>query len=118
MKIKMLTTKCGPVSSENWNEGQVRNVCVEEARYRIEVEHTAKALEPYPTDVEKTVVAPAEKATITAPERAVIKPTETAKVVVAPEPIKAPVAPPAVPAGKSNSVASAKAATWGTSGVK
>lgn len=118
MKIKMLTTKCGPISSENWAEGQVRNVCVEEARYRIEVEHTAKALEPYPSDAEKAVVAPAEKAVITAPERAVVRPTELAKVAVPPEPVKVPVAPPAVPAGKSNSVASTKAATWGTPGVK
>lgn len=110
MKIKMLTTKCGPISSENWNEGQKRNVCDEEGEYWIK--------QGIAVLIEKSVVEPAEVAIITAPERAVIKPTETAKVAVAPEPVKAPVAPPAVPAGKSNSVASAKAATWGTPEVK
>jgi len=110
MKIKMLTTKCGPVSSENWVEGQKRTVCDEEGEYWIKM--------GVATLIEKSVVAPAEKAVITAPERAVIKPTETAKAAVAPEVVKAPVAPPAVPAGKSQSVASAKATTWGTPEVK
>lgn len=117
MKIKMLTTKCGPVSSENWAEGQTRDVCVEEARYWHE-RGICELLEPFPSGVEKAVIAPAEKATISAPERAVIKPTETARVAVVPEPVKVPVAPPTVLAGKSNSVASAKAAIWGTPGVK
>lgn len=117
MKIKMLTTKCGPVSSENWAEGQKRNVCVDEARYWEKL-GVCVVLEPYPSDVEKAVVAPAEKADISAPERAVIKSTETAKVMISPEPVKAPVAPPAIPASKSASVASAKAATWGTPEVK
>lgn len=110
MKIKMLTTKCGPVSSENWVEGQKRNVCDEEGEYWIK--------QGIAVLIEKSVVAPAEKAVISAPERAVVKPTETAKVIVAPEVVKAPVTPLAVPAGKSNSVASAKAATWGTPEAK
>lgn len=110
MKIKMLTTKCGPVSSENWVEGQKRNVCDEEGDYWIKM--------GIATLIEKSIVSPAEKAVITAPERAVVKPTETAKAMAPSEPVKAPVAPPAVPAGKSASVASAKAATWGTPEVK
>ena len=105
MKIKMLTTKSGPVVAENWTAGEEREVCVEEARYW----HAAKVcnpLEPYPGEAGKAVSA--------APERAVIKPTETAKAVVTPELVKVPVAAPA----KSTTVASVKAATWGTPEVK
>lgn len=117
MKIKMLTTKCGPNSSENWAEGQKRDVSVEEAQYWHKL-GICDLLEPFPSEVQKAVVAPVEVAVVSAPEKAVIKPTETAKVVVSPEAAKAPVVPPAVPAGKSNSVASAKAATWGTPEAK
>ena len=109
MKIKMNTTSSTPDVTLNFVKNQIRDVTVEEARYWHNL-GVCTLLEPYPGE--------AEKAVITAPEKSVIKPPETAKVAVAPEPVKAPVAPPAVPAGKSQSVASAKAATWGTPETK
>lgn len=105
MKIKMKTTSCGPDPTFNFNKGQVRDVTVEEARYW----HSAgvcELIDLYPAD--------AEKAVLKAPEKAVVKPAETAKAVVTPEPTKLPVAQPA----SSTTVASAKAATWGTPEVK
>ena len=105
MKIKMNTSKCGPIVSENWTESEVREVCADEARYWHKA-GVCTLLEPYPGE--------AEKAVVTAPERAVVKPTETAKATVTPEVVKAPVAPPVRPV----TVASATAATWGTPEVK
>jgi hypothetical protein len=106
MKIKMLTTKCGPISSENWVEGQKRTVCDDEGEYWIK--------QGIAVLIEKSVVKPAEKAVISVPERAVVKPTETAKGAVPLEAVKAPVAALVKPV----TVASAKAATWGTPEVK
>lgn len=88
MKIKMLTTKCGPNPEENWKEGQVRNVCVDEARYWHEM-GVCTLLEPYPAP-EKAVVAPAQKAVVMPPETA-------GKGKTASAPVQAPVAPPASP---------------------
>lgn len=107
MKIKMLTTKCGPISTENWAEGQKRNVCDEEGEYWIKMGVAVL--------IEKSVVKPAEKAVIIAPERAVVKPAETAKVTPSIEPAKPPVK---APVASENTVASAKAQTWGTPEVK
>jgi hypothetical protein len=108
MKIKMLTIKCGPETSENWDEGQVREVCDEEGAYWKKF----RVAEDYPkamvTVPEKAVTGPAEKAVVAPQEKA-------AKGVVAPPAVKAPEAPPASP---SNVNSSAKAATWGTPEVK
>lgn len=104
MKIKMLTTSCGPDPKYNFNEGQKRNVTPEEARYWHEKGY-CELLEPYPSEVEKAVIDPAEKAVVAAPEKAVIKPPETVAVKVSPEPVKAAATAPVKPA---------KAAAWGT----
>lgn len=106
MKIKMLKTRSGPDSENNFNEGQKREVCEEEARYWKNLGY-CELLEPYPSESQKAVVAP--------PEKAVVKPTETAQIKVSPEPVKAPVKPPAA---SGNAVASAKAVTWGSPEVK
>lgn len=105
MKIKMKTTSCTPDPKLNFVKNQEREVTPEEARYWHNL-GICDLLEPYPSG--------AEKAVISAPERAVVKPTETAKVAVSHEPAKPPVAAPVKPTG----VASAKAATWGTPEVK
>jgi len=90
MKIKMLTTKCGPVTSENWKEGQVRTVCDEEGEYWIKM--------GVATFIEASVVAPPEVAIVKAPEKAVVTPPETAaKGKVTSPVVKPPVAPPALP---------------------
>ena len=103
MKIKMLTTKCGPIVSENWSEGQVFNVSVEEARAYVEA-HLATALEPF------------EVATISAPQNAVVAPVEAAVQVKGQvAALKAPVAPPAAPEVQINLQAPA---AWGKGGVK
>lgn len=100
MKIKMLTTKCGPISSENWVEGQKRNVSVEEARYWEKI-GVCSVLEPYPAP-ETAVVKPVEKA--------VVKPAETATA----HKTATQVSTPATTTG----VASTKPAAWGTPEVK
>lgn len=69
MKIKMLTTSCGPDPNFNFTEGQVRDVSVEEARYWDRA-GVCTLLEPYPANAEKAVVAPVEKAVVTPPETA------------------------------------------------
>lgn len=108
MKIKMLTTNCGPDPTRNWNEGQVREVCEEEGTYWIKLNVAI----PYGT----AVVKPPEKAVTSPAEKAVVAPQEKAgKGVVTPSAAKAPEAPPASP---DNVNSSAKAATWGTPEVK
>lgn len=120
MKIKMLTTSAGPDPKANWCEGDTRDVCVEEARYWY-TRGVCKIVEPFPEDIEKAIGITPEKAVVKPPETAVTVPSMIAKVAVTDPVVKPPVkAPdvPAVPAGKSNSVVSAKAATWGTPEVK
>ena len=103
MKIKMLTTKCGPIVSENWSEGQVFNVSVEEARAYVDA-HLATPLEPF------------EVATVAAPQNASVAPVEAAmQVKVQPIAPKPPVAPPASPEVQINLQAPA---AWGKGGVK
>lgn len=94
MKIEMLTTKCGPNPSENWVEGQKRNVCDDEGNYWIK-QGVAKSLET-------SVIKPSEKAVVTSSEKAVIKPPEVANVTPTFNTVQK----------------SAKAATWGTQEVK
>lgn len=105
MRIRMNTTKCGPNVNENWNEGEIKDVSVEEARAYV-TSHLATALEPF----EVAVVQPPEKAVITSPEKAVSGPAEIAgqgKGPVAAQkssvgqpasPVAAPGAPVAAPA--------------------
>jgi hypothetical protein len=64
---------------------------------------------------EHAVVGPSEKAVVQPPQKAVVKPSETAKGITGTEPVKPPVA---APASSGNTVASNKAATWGTPEVK
>lgn len=85
MKIKMLTTKCGPDPTENWLTGDERDVSVEEARY-WHAANVCTPLEPYPADAQKAVVSP--------PQKAVAASHETAKVIVG----RQAVAPPAASA--------------------
>lgn len=114
MKIRMNTTKCGPITSENWNEGQIFNVSVAEARAYVE-NHLATALEPF----EMAAVQPTEAAVSKAPEKAVLTAPEIAgkgnagEVAFVP-----PVAAPASPVVASAPVGNlTKPPTWGT-GVK
>lgn len=69
MKIKMLTTASGADPQFNFSEGEVRDVTVEEARYWDKA-GVCTLLEPYPSDAEKTVVAPTQKAVVMPPETA------------------------------------------------
>lgn len=119
MKIKMLTTKSGPIANENWHEGQIRTVCDDEGEYWIKF--------GVASIIEKSVIAPVEKATIAPTQKAVVAPSEVSEKGKAkgdaPNP---PVAPPArsgnaigaTPASSSAAVSSAKAQTWGTQEVK
>lgn len=88
MKIKMLTTSCGPDPNFNFTEGQVCDVTVDEARYWHEA-GVCTLLEPYPAEAEKAVVAPVQKA--------IVAPPETAKGKVSPAAEKASATPPASP---------------------
>jgi hypothetical protein len=113
MKIKMLTTSCGPDPKFNFNEGQKRNVSVEEARYWFEM-GVCELLEPWP--VEKAVVAAPEKAVVIPAEKAVISPPETAaKGKGKATTFGAPVAPPASPVA-TKSIADVP--EWGKPEVK
>ena len=82
MKIKMLTTKCGPVATENWHEGQVREVSDAEAKLQVKLGH-AIALGSY----EKATIKPSEKAVVIPVETAIVVPPE---VAVVPEPVVEP----------------------------
>lgn len=89
MKIKMYTTKCGPVVSENWNEGQILDMSAEEVRAHVESGRGIN-LDPFPVM--------AEKAISTAPEKAVLNTPEFAGQGKAQAAAKSPaVAPPASP---------------------
>ena len=108
MKIKMLTTKSGPIANENWHEGQIRTVCDDEGEYWIKL--------GVASIIEKSVVAPVEKATIAPTQKAVVAPSEVSEKGKAKgDASKQPVTPPAL---SSNTVPSAKAQTWGTPEVK
>lgn len=80
MKIEMTTTASGPDPNLNWNKGQVRDVCADEARYWHEA-GVCNLLEPYPADAEKAVNAPVQKAVVTPPETAVKGKAEVTPVV-------------------------------------
>ena len=98
MRIRMNTTKCGPVVTDNWNEGEIRDVSVEEARAYV-TSHLATALEPF----EVAVVRPPEVAVITPPQKAVSSSAEIAgqgkgPVAAQKPPVGQPASPVAVPA--------------------
>jgi hypothetical protein len=108
MKIKMLTTSAGPDINSNWCEGDVREVCVDEARHWYK-HGVCKLIEPFPEDAEKMLGIVTEKAVVKPPETAVAPPAMVNK---------GKVMPPAEVAATGNTVTSAKAATWGTPEVK
>lgn len=76
MRIKMLTTRLGSDTENNWSEGQVFNVPPSIAREK-ELLNQAIALEPYPS--EQAVVSPPEKAITAQVEKAVDTPPEKAE---------------------------------------
>jgi len=99
MRIRMNTTKCGPVTTENWNEGEIKNVSVEEARAYV-TSHLATVLEPFP---ETAMLRPPETAVVTSPQKAVSGPPEIAgqgkgPVAAQKPPVGQPASPVAVPA--------------------
>lgn len=108
MKIKMLTTKSGPIADENWYEGQMRTVCDDEGEYWVKL--------GVASIIEKSIIGPIEKATIAPTQKAVVAPPEVSeKGKTKGDAPKQPVAPPA---SSSAAVSSAKAQTWGTPEVK
>jgi len=75
MRIKMLTTRLGSDTENNWSEGQVFNVPPSIALEKEQLRQ-AVALDPYPS--EHAVITPPEKAVVTPVEKAVVTPPETA----------------------------------------
>lgn len=61
MKIRMLTTSCGPDAEENWTENQKINVSVERARELVDAGY-AVAVDPFPGV--KQIAAAADAASV------------------------------------------------------
>lgn len=69
MKIRMLTTSCGPDSKFNFDKNQIRDVSEEEAKYWHDrklcelIDDFKEPPKPSSVGVEKAVVVPSEKTT-------------------------------------------------------